>query len=57
LTEEAATLFLDDIRKEMENGKLVGAVFMDLSCACDTLSHAKLMTKLKAYGICEAEIT
>jgi len=56
-TEVVATLFLDDIRKEIENGKLVGAVFMDLSRAFDTLSHATLMTKLKACGICDAEIT
>jgi len=56
-TEVVATLFLDDIRKEIENGKLVGAVFMDFSRAFNTLSHATLMTKLKACGICDAEIT
>ena len=56
-TEIAATLFLDEIRKEIDQGKLVGAVFMDLSRAFDTLGHATLMTKLKSYGICGYEIT
>jgi len=56
-TETAVTLFLDDIRKEIEKGKLVGAAFMDLSRAFDTLSHATLMSKLKSYGINGNEIT
>jgi len=30
-TELAAAYFIDDIRKQVDNGKLVGAVFMDLS--------------------------
>ena len=50
-TETAAILFLADIRKNTEKGKLVRAVFMDLSRAFDTISHATLTTKLKAYGI------
>ena len=48
-TKTATVLFLDDICKNIEKGKLVGAVFMDLSRAFDTISHATLMTKLKAY--------
>lgn len=55
-TEIAATIFLDDIRREIERGKLVGAVFMDLSRAFDTISHATLMMKLKSYGISGNEI-
>ena len=50
-TEIAATLFLDDIRREIESGKMVGAVFMDLSRAFDTISHATLMDKLRSYGL------
>ena len=55
-TEIAAVPFLDDIRRNIEKGKLVGAVFMDLSRAFDTISLINLMTKLKAYGICGEEI-
>ena len=56
-TEVAKTMFLDNIRKEIESGKLVRAAFMDLSRAFDTISHATLMTKLKSYGICGVDIT
>ena len=55
-TKTAAVLFLDDICKNIEKGKLVGAVFMDLSRAFGTISHSMLMTKLKAYGISGEEI-
>jgi len=48
-TSHAATKFVDDVRREMENGLMVGAVFVDLSRAFDTLGHATLMTKLKSY--------
>jgi len=50
-TELAATLLLDDIRKNVDKGQLVGAVFVDLSKAFDTISHSKLLTKLPSYGI------
>ena len=56
-TEVAKTMFLDNIRKEIESGKLVRAAFMDLSRAFDTISHATLMTKLKSSGICGVDIT
>lgn len=56
-TEIAATLFLDSIRRDIDKGKLVGAVFMDLSRAFDTLSHSTLIAKLKSYGISGNEIT
>lgn len=55
-TEHAATIFTDDIRRQIEQGKLVGAVFMDLRRAFDTIGHSTLMTKLKSYGICGKEI-
>ena len=50
-TELAATLLLDDIRKNVDKGQLVGTAFVDLSKAFDTISHSKLLTKLPLYGI------
>ena len=50
-TKTASILFSDTIRKEMDNGKLTGAVFVDLSKAFDTISHSALLEKLQAYGI------
>ena len=46
-TELAATLFLDNIRKD----KLCGAVFVDLCKAFDTISHSSIVCKLLEYGI------
>ena len=49
---EHATIFLTDkIRKSIDKGNLVGALFVDLSKAFDTLSHAILLEKLRCYGI------
>ena len=55
-TDLATTLLLDDIRREVDKGKLVGVMFMDLSKAFDTISHATLLEKLKAYGINDGEL-
>ena len=55
-TEQAVTLFLDEIRSNVDKGKLTGACFIDLSKAFDTISHAKLLTKLPKYGIHDIEL-
>ena len=49
-TNLAATLFVDNIRKEVDSGNMVGAVFIDLSKAFNTLGHSTLLAKLPAYG-------
>ena len=39
-TELAVTLLLDEIRRNTNIGNVTGAIFIDLSKAFDTLSHA-----------------
>ena len=40
----------------MDNGKMTGAVFIDLSKAFDTISDANLLNKLPNYGIKDVEL-
>ena len=49
-------MFIDKIRKEVDNGNMVGAIFIDFSKAFDTISHSKLLTKLTAYGVINVEL-
>ena len=55
-TEEAATKLCDDIRRHANNGCLVGAVFVDLRKAFDTISHGNLTQKLWSYGVRSTEL-
>ena len=50
-TEIATAYFTDQIRKAMDNGYYVGAVYIDLSKAFDTISHSILFNTLPEYGI------
>ena len=42
-TNIAVTLFVDNIRKNIDIGKLVGAIFIDLTKAFDTVSHCLII--------------
>ena len=55
-TELAVTLFTDRIRLAMDQGKLTGAVFIDLQKAFDTGEHSVLLSKLPFYGVTGNEL-
>lgn len=55
-TDMATILLCDSIRRKVGHGELVGAVFLDLSRAFDTINHATLLRHLKSYGISGKEL-
>ena len=55
-TKTAAIHFCDWIRKQMNNGKLTGAVYVDLSKAFDTIGHNVLLQKLPTYWVKDEEL-
>ncbi len=50
-TSVALIEIVDNILKDMEEGKLVAGIFMELSKAFDTFDHDILLDKLQHYGI------
>ena len=54
-TESAVTLFTNHIRKSMNDGKLTGSIFIDLSKAFDTMSHAQILENLSSTGVKRVE--
>ena len=56
-TEQAITLLLDSMRHKIYRGNIVGACFIDLSKACDTISHSNLLIKVPNHGIHGREFT
>ena len=55
-TDFAATYLCDKIRMHVNNGELVGAVYIDLSRVFDTINHSTLLNKLSMYGIVGNEL-
>ena len=50
-TELAAVWFTDQRRRSMDTGMLIGAIYVDMSKAFDTVEHAGIINKLPDYGI------
>ena len=42
---------VEKIRQSVDSGCIVGDCFSDVSRAFDTISHAKLVSKLASYGV------
>ena len=50
-TETAVTIFVDEIRRNIDNALLTGAVLNDFKKAFDTIGHRILLNKLQRCGV------
>ena len=50
-TELVAMTLVEEIRRSVGSSCIVGACFLDLSKAFDTIRYAKLVSKLTGYGV------
>jgi len=55
-TTVATAVFVDDIRLAGDEGKLTGALFLDLSKAFDTINHEVILKKIATYGVYNTEL-
>ena len=55
-TEYAAIKLVDHVSKDMEQGKIPCALYIELSKAFDTLSFIIIIGKLRHYGIADVEL-
>ena len=53
----ASIYFCDSIRKQINNGKLTGAVYLDLSKAFETIGRSVPLQKLSVYVVMYADDT
>ena len=54
-TEWAAMCFADTIRRNIDQGRLNGAVFIDLRKALDTINYEAPLNKLRGLGVMHRE--
>ena len=55
-TQHSLLKLLELWKEALDKGKSVGAIFMDLSKAFDTLNHSLLIVKREAYGFFESSL-